>query len=716
MDETKNMQLDEQAIKLRNFELVSDALNAKPVENVSIIKFERLINEDFIKFCDNEPGGNDAKPLQKLQDVLKELRLIANCPPLYSRNIGAVGGGFSAGKSAFLNSFLINSKVRLSEGIRPVTAIPSYVICDDNAKVTGITYKGCCFEIAIDMFKAISHEFLKSFKFNLNEIILYTTVLVPMEEHLFGNICLIDTPGYNPPSSGSAEHDFETAKEYIKDAQFLIWIVGLDSNGTIPRSDLDFLDRIGFRENETLSLYIVANKAELKNKDDIDSILDKFQDCLDDNDLSYVGICAYSSKTKKVYAERKIGIHDFLKSHNKPNQKHEELFKTIRTIFSEYTKHIENDDAEKKSKRSQVKELLLKALRDLRLSIDESNSKLEKSLNSLEQYFVPAQPKEDRIKRAEDLREKFIECLRQFCKDMGIEYNKPTPTVYNKTAIDVPANLTETNNGYWDKSQSKWMARTNLTANGNGYWDNRQSKWVEYAPNQLCHDNVSDDIFAGKMMLVKGGTFTMGATPEQGDDSCGDELPAHKVTLGDFYMGIYPVTQEQWVKIMGNNPSEFEGGNLPVESVSWNDVQLFIQKLNKMTGKNYQLPTEAEWEYAARGGNQSRGYKYSGSNDVNEVAWYRENSRSTHPVGTRIPNELGLYDMSGNVNEWCNDWYRCGYYGNSSQNPIGPTSGSHRVMRGGSFCCARFPARVSYRDMVSPHYGFNNVGFRLVRH
>ena len=216
-----------------------------------------------------------------------------------------------------------------------------------------------------------------------------------------------------------------------------------------------------------------------------------------------------------------------------------------------------------------------------------------------------------------------------------------------------------------------------------------------------------------EMVYVSGGTFTMGATSEQGSDAYSDEKPAHSVTLSGYYIGKYEVTQELWKAVMGSNPSNFKGDNLPVENVSWNDVQEFLRKLNAMTGKRYRLPTEAEWEFAARGGNSSRGYKYSGSNSLGSVAWYYGNSGDrTHAVGTKSPNELGIYDMSGNVWEWCQDWY--GSYSSSSQrNPKGPNSGSNRVLRGGSWSINARYCRVSRRDYDTPVLRFNFLGFRL---
>ena len=214
------------------------------------------------------------------------------------------------------------------------------------------------------------------------------------------------------------------------------------------------------------------------------------------------------------------------------------------------------------------------------------------------------------------------------------------------------------------------------------------------------------------MVKVSGGTFKMGATSEQGSDCRSDEKPVHQVTLSDYYIGETEVTQELWQAVMGSNPSKFSGsGKLPVEKVSWNDCQTFITKLNALTGKQFRLPTEAEWEFAARGGNLSKGYKYSGSNDISIVAWYSGNSdHKTHKVGTKAPNELGIYDMSGNVWEWCQDyWYDS--YSSSAQ-----TDRSHRVFRGGSWYNYAGCSRVSFRGDAAPDYDSKgDCGLRLAQ-
>ena len=216
------------------------------------------------------------------------------------------------------------------------------------------------------------------------------------------------------------------------------------------------------------------------------------------------------------------------------------------------------------------------------------------------------------------------------------------------------------------------------------------------------------------MVRVEAGTFTMGATPEM-EYPEDDEKPAHQITLtNDYYIGKYEVTQALWQAVMGSNPSNFKGDDLPVETVSWDDCQKFIIKLNRITGKKFRLPTEAEWEYAARGGKKSSGYQYSGSNNLSDVAWYTDNSGSkTHAVGSKQANELGIYDMTGNVWEWCQDWY--GRYDSSSQvNPTGANSGSYRVYRGGSWSFTARGCRSSYRFNYSPGYRNYNLGFRLV--
>ena len=236
-----------------------------------------------------------------------------------------------------------------------------------------------------------------------------------------------------------------------------------------------------------------------------------------------------------------------------------------------------------------------------------------------------------------------------------------------------------------------------------------------------------------KMLKVEGGTFRMGGTPEQGSDADDTEKPVHNVTLDSYMIGETEVTQDLWEAVMGTNPSEFKGQKNPVENVSWDDCYAFIDKLNALTGQQFRLPTEAEWEYAARGGNKSQHYKYSGSDTLSVVAWFWQNSGNvylegndsdwdedkiksnhcqTHPVATKRPNELGIYDMRGNVLEWCED-RACAYDDSAQRNPQGAPTGFSRLCRGGTWILPSKYCRVSRRFACSPDSRDSYSGFRL---
>ena len=256
-------------------------------------------------------------------------------------------------------------------------------------------------------------------------------------------------------------------------------------------------------------------------------------------------------------------------------------------------------------------------------------------------------------------------------------------------------------------------------------WQNDSTDDIDIDPIENNNPVKDDEILDGtpipitvngvtfNMIKVEDGTFTMGATSEM-TEPWDDEKPTHKVTLSSYYIGETEVTQALWKAVMGSNPSFFKGDDLPVEEVSWDDCQDFILKLNSITKRSFRLPTEAEWEFAARGGNKSKHTQYSGSGNIGEVAWYDGNSGSkTHPVKTKKANELGIYDMSGNVWEWCQDWY--GSYSNCAQdNPTGPNSGTRRVDRGGSWGYSAGFCRSSDRNCSTPDFSYDFLGLRLV--
>ena len=330
-----------------------------------------------------------------------------------------------------------------------------------------------------------------------------------------------------------------------------------------------------------------------------------------------------------------------------------------------------------------------------------------------------------------------------------------TPSTLSFITTDTPKLLNVASNTNWTVSNSAaWLnvspmsgindGTLTVTATSNTSVEQRAAIVSVINPDlpQPQTVNVTQSGINIEMVQVLGGTFTMGCTSEQVNDCEYDESPAHSVTLNTFYIGKFEVTQGEWKAVMGTtirqqrdlaNPDWTlygEGDNYPMYYVSWNDIvgtsgastvingityyaNGFIYKLNQMTGIQYRLPTEAEWEFAARGRN-SGGFKYSGSNTVGNVAWYFVYSGSTHPVGTKAANELGIYDMSGNVWEWCSDWFSGNYYSSSPQNnPTGPSTGSGRVGRGGSWGNPARDARVSFRIDYAPDYRDGILGFRL---
>lgn len=251
------------------------------------------------------------------------------------------------------------------------------------------------------------------------------------------------------------------------------------------------------------------------------------------------------------------------------------------------------------------------------------------------------------------------------------------------------------------------------------YWDFLQPSLMKRAavnnPNKVPQVKKEDVLkkIISNMVYVEGGTFVMGATSEQENAALEYERPAHQVKLYGYHINKYPVTQLEWWTVMGNNPSKFKGWNHPVESVSWNDCVAFIKKLNQITNKSFRLPTEAEWEFAARGGLKSKKYRYSGSHDVDKVSWHRGNSGGrTAMVGEKLPNELELYDMTGNVSEWCMDIYGK-YFARPCTNPMGAAKGRMRVFRGGCWNDLGDSCRTTSRFAAFPNQKGSGLGLRI---
>ncbi|WP_249963305.1 dynamin family protein [Histophilus somni] len=309
-------------------DLVSLLLNANLEDNPANEYF-RLIQDEFLSFANQESSlKEEAQAILKLQEIGKELNIVATEAEFYNKRTVAIAGGFSAGKSEFISSLFNTDTLHLPSGIQPTTAIPTYVVDsgDSSISINAFNYKGAkvvLSEIFPDFHKNLSHEFLQSFKFNLRDIMPNVFISLPMKFH---HLCFIDTPGYNPSETnrGFTGEDVHFARDYSQRADTLIWLIGLDANGTIPKTDLDFLTQLNENDEEK-KIYIVLNKADLKPKDHIEAILDTVMDTLDDYNIKVEGISAYSSILKTEMSYRETALFNFLESINTKGNKLEQI-------------------------------------------------------------------------------------------------------------------------------------------------------------------------------------------------------------------------------------------------------------------------------------------------------------------------------------------------------------------------------------------------------
>jgi len=359
------------------YELVCNILGADGSDNEAMQKFNFLVENDFLEFANEESSlAEEAKAILMLQNVQRELQMISSFPSIYNKNIVAVGGGFSAGKSEFISSFFADRTLKLPIGIKPVTAIPTYISNGDKHIIKGYSYKGGSVDISSKLYAELSHDFIKSFSFNLKDIV--PMMAIETEIKNYNNICFIDTPGYNPANTGTTEGDYQTATEYLENANVLLWVIGLDaSDGAIPASDLDFLEGLSL---ENKKLFVIANKADLKSPDDLESILDCFEDMLEEYDLDYHGISAYNSVGETEVSFRRESLLDFLQQIDNPISAKDQIMSELNKIFDMYKVAIDEQLQWTTNVQSNLKSLELDFMQD-GMDIYESeraNERLEK--------------------------------------------------------------------------------------------------------------------------------------------------------------------------------------------------------------------------------------------------------------------------------------------------------------------------------------------------
>jgi len=324
------------------FDFVRHILAELPPHNQGLTEFAHLINDEYMNFASRESSlAEEAQAMVEMQGILAELQINTHFSSIAGKNILGIAGGFSSGKSAFINSFIKDQSVQLATGINPVTVVPSYIVCSQQTCIKGYSYSGGSIELDGKFYTTLSHEYLKSFGFDLRRILPFISVNVLMDPELFGNLCIIDTPGYNPGFDGATQvSDRNTATEQVKQASALIWVIGLDPAGTISQSDIEFIQNTSFRGG---ALYIVLNKADVKPEEDIATIMLQVDDALNFSGIEYAGMCAYSSTKKREYGCSGEPFADFLRSHNHKVDVAGIIFRKIDGIFNRYKAAIQGD-------------------------------------------------------------------------------------------------------------------------------------------------------------------------------------------------------------------------------------------------------------------------------------------------------------------------------------------------------------------------------------
>ena len=413
----------------QRYKLISDLLTPKSSENEAFEKFKKLFDGPFMAFANEESSlAEEAAAVQRLQSLEKRLEEIVAFPHTFMKKSIAIGGGFSSGKSEFVNSFIKKPDVKMPVGIEPATAIPSFVISNPEVSIKGFSRDGATVDIAPDLYSQLSHKFVETFSFKLKGLMPSITVEVPLAEGLFENICLIDTPGYNP-AGGNTDEDRKTAAEVLKDRDALIWMIGLDATGTIPQDDLDFIEDL---ELNGLPFYVVLNKADQRDENELKDILDEVKETLEDVGIEPVGISAYSAIRGKEYLfdEDGVSLHDFFHNENQPKEEMEtELRGEIESVFAMYEAAILKDEHTAEVLKKELHSLDLDIGEKTRIDPDEQDvlsEKIEKIRKSQEKDFTPIKAKMEEIKK------EMLEAVDKVFWSLRPQGNEASPPPSNK--------------------------------------------------------------------------------------------------------------------------------------------------------------------------------------------------------------------------------------------------------------------------------------------
>lgn len=395
--------------------LVVDLLSVRAPANPGLSRLRELIEQDYMAFANEEQSlAEEAEALLLLQGVLEDLRLLSGFPAIYGKRRVAIAGSFSAGKSELVNSFIREPSVRLAVGVEPVTAIPTFVVTAPEVTIRAYGANGGSLRLSADLYTRISHDFIKSLGFDLKRLLPALSLGVPLDDDLFGNICLIDTPGYNPSAGGGyTEHDGGTAREFIEPAAALLWVVGIDANGTLSASDLRFIREL---ELGNRPLYVIINKADLRSASEIKEILDEVADVLADEEIPVAGISAYSAKRRKEYAFHGMSLTDFVRAQNKPSHAEASILGAINDVFDMYDRALKAELQRFDDIATTFKSMHLDVMQ---YGSDQLYEKLSERFAKMRGQFNRAQLDEF-VQQAELLRAKLLQAARDALDDIPV--------------------------------------------------------------------------------------------------------------------------------------------------------------------------------------------------------------------------------------------------------------------------------------------------------
>lgn len=469
-----------------NLNFISSILNSNKLLNPILAEFDTIVEENYKKFANSVSLKEEVEAFVKLQALQKELARLISLKDIANKSTVAVGGGFSAGKSQFISSFFADDKIKLPIGVKPVTAIASYIINGDKNIIKGYTYNSGIVDIPIDIYVKLSHDFIKELGFNLKTILpmIAMSTCIPDYKH----ICFVDTPGYNPSNSGYTNEDFNTAAEYLTNSNALIWLVGLDTNGTIPQSDLKFLDQLNLDNKE---LYIVANKADLKSNSELEEILDQFEEVLDEYGLNYEGISAYDSRKKIEKSFRKQNLQDFLNTVDRDIVSKEKLANELYSIFQSYKDALDSE----KVKNDNVKKLLHSLELDIMETGREVDEQIDDRLNTLNGFFK-VKDIEQSIKDLYALKDKMFDALNKIFIDIfGTPLEKIPDLEYNKKNEEIEITHKKRDNN----------TKENINKSENIVKERNQIKRLQTDSDGTVRKimvKVGDEVYKGKTILI----------------------------------------------------------------------------------------------------------------------------------------------------------------------------------------------------------------------